>query len=277
MKEDAPREHLMPIGRFSRMTRLSIKALRLYDETGLLRPSWVDESSGYRYYTPAQATRAEAIRTLRGTDMPLDEIMQVLTSSPVVSSKILEDHHRRLADRLTEDERRLAFLGELIDGRRQLMPYDVKVEEKQDCQVAALRVHTSLATIADAVQDGFATLMGAIQSKGSSPTAPPFIIYHDVIDEETEGDIEMCIPVSGQIESAGDVESKVVSGGPVAALVHKGAYDELGPAYHALSTWITEHGHQFAGPPRETYLNDPTEVSVDELLTEVVWPIDSAD
>ncbi|MEX1271244.1 MAG: MerR family DNA-binding transcriptional regulator, partial [Acidimicrobiia bacterium] len=52
-------DDLVPIGRFSRMSRLSIKALRLYDEQGLLRPARVDPSSGYRYYRLAQAKRAE--------------------------------------------------------------------------------------------------------------------------------------------------------------------------------------------------------------------------
>lgn len=258
------------------MTRLSIKALRLYDEMGLLRPARVDESSGYRYYAPTQAGRAEAIRTLRAADMALDDIRRVLNTAPPVSSKILEEHQQRLADRLSEDQRRLSFLGELINGRRQLMPYEVKVEEKEESQVAALRVHTSLDSIGDAVSQGFATLMSAVQSQGSTPTAPPFIIYHDVIDEETEGDIEMCIPIANPIETEGEVDSRVIDGGPAAVIVHKGAYDELGPAYHALSTWISEHGHQFAGPPRETYLNDPNEVDVSELLTEVAWPIDSA-
>lgn len=275
MKEDAPRENLMPIGRFSRMTRLSIKALRLYDEMGLLRPASVDESSGYRYYSPTQAGRAEAIRTLRGADMALDDIKRVLNTAPPVSSKILEEHQQRLADRLSEDQRRLSFLGELIDGRRQLMPYEVNVEEKDDSKVAALRVHTSLASVATAVRDGFGALISAVQGQGSTPTAPPFIIYHDVIDEETDGDIEMCVPISGSLEPEGNVRTRVIEGGPAAVIIHKGAYDELGPAYHALSTWISEHGHQFAGPPRETYLNDPTQVDVNELLTEVAWPIDS--
>lgn len=156
------------------------------------------------------------------------------------------------------------------------MPYDVKVEEKPDAQVASLRVHTSLAAIGSAVQRGFGTLMGTLHKHGMTPIASPFIIYHDVIDEETEGDIEMCIPIAGPIEADGEIDSRLIGGGPAAVITHKGAYDELGPAYHALSTWITEHGHEFAGPPRETYLNDPTEVAVSELLTEVAWPIDSA-
>ena len=63
---------LLPIGRFAKATRLSVKALRHYDELGLLRPAFVDPSSGYRYYRPAQANQAEAIRILRSLEMPLE-------------------------------------------------------------------------------------------------------------------------------------------------------------------------------------------------------------
>jgi MerR HTH family regulatory protein len=73
-KGGTPVDDLLPIGRFAKATRLSVKALRHYDELGLLRPAFVDPSSGYRYYRPAQANQAEAIRVLRSVDMPLEEI-----------------------------------------------------------------------------------------------------------------------------------------------------------------------------------------------------------
>jgi DNA-binding transcriptional MerR regulator len=44
-------KNLLPIGRFSQLTRLTIKALRLYDELGLLRPAYVDPDTAYRYYS----------------------------------------------------------------------------------------------------------------------------------------------------------------------------------------------------------------------------------
>ena len=74
-------DDLLPIGRFSKATRLSVKALRHYDELGLLRPAFVDPSSGYRYYRPAQANQAEAIRILRSVEMPLEEIGELLADA----------------------------------------------------------------------------------------------------------------------------------------------------------------------------------------------------
>jgi len=90
-------DDLLPIGRFAKATRLSVKALRHYDELGLLRPAHVDPSSGYRYYRPAQANQAEAIRILRSVEMPLEEIAALLAEpggEPV--AKRLALHRERL-------------------------------------------------------------------------------------------------------------------------------------------------------------------------------------
>ena len=61
----------MSIGEFARRSRLSPKALRLYDGLGLLSPARVDELSGYRYYETAQLEEAQLIATLRQIGIPL--------------------------------------------------------------------------------------------------------------------------------------------------------------------------------------------------------------
>ncbi|HEX5671801.1 MAG TPA: MerR family transcriptional regulator, partial [Acidimicrobiia bacterium] len=67
-------ERLLPIGAFARKSRLSLKALRLYDEMGLLKPAAVDRSSGYRYYDESQVGVARLIALLRRLEMPLAQI-----------------------------------------------------------------------------------------------------------------------------------------------------------------------------------------------------------
>ena len=100
----------MQIGRFSRLTGLTVKALRHYDEIGLLRPAGVDPESGYRSYEPEQAERAEAIRMLRQLEVPLDDIARFLDAD---GSRVLHDQQRRTAERqvqLTWIRRRLQAL-----------------------------------------------------------------------------------------------------------------------------------------------------------------------
>ncbi|MGY5069475.1 MerR family transcriptional regulator [Streptomyces griseus] len=69
---------LVTIGEFARLSRLSAKALRRYDELGLLRPALVDPVNGYRYYDPAQAEEARLVAWLRRIGMPLSRIGRVV-------------------------------------------------------------------------------------------------------------------------------------------------------------------------------------------------------
>lgn len=138
------RVNLVPSGRFSKMTRLSVKALRLYDENGLLLPAHIDPQSGYRYYYLGQANRAEAVRILRSVDMPLDEIRAVLgTDDPELVRKQLVVHRERLTERLAAQERTPAYLESLIQREDGIMPYDVDVVEALPQLVAATKVHTT--------------------------------------------------------------------------------------------------------------------------------------
>lgn len=106
----------------------SIKVLRFYDNVGLLKPAWVDPSSGYRYYRIGQANHAEAIRILRSVEMPIDEIKELRANdSPDITRKLLDGHRRRLAERLAQQQRTLAFLEALIEREEGVMPYEVTV------------------------------------------------------------------------------------------------------------------------------------------------------
>ncbi|MFJ9322494.1 MerR family DNA-binding transcriptional regulator [Streptomyces globisporus] len=69
---------LVTIGEFARLSRLSAKALRRYDELGLLRPALVDPANGYRYYDPAQVEGARLVAWLRRIGMPLNRIGRVV-------------------------------------------------------------------------------------------------------------------------------------------------------------------------------------------------------
>ncbi|MFI1394359.1 MerR family transcriptional regulator [Streptomyces sp. NPDC020681] len=68
---------LLTIGAFARASRLSAKALRRYDELGLLRPARVDSYTGYRYYDETQLERARLVAWLRRIGMPLARIQDV--------------------------------------------------------------------------------------------------------------------------------------------------------------------------------------------------------
>jgi DNA-binding transcriptional MerR regulator len=86
----------MPIGRFARACRLSVKALRHYDEEQLLRPAHVDERTGYRYYTREQVRDAVTIGMLRGLGIGIPIIRQFLAGGPAERSAMLHAEAARI-------------------------------------------------------------------------------------------------------------------------------------------------------------------------------------
>jgi DNA-binding transcriptional MerR regulator len=120
--ESLENAQLMSIGRFARLTGLTVKALRHYDELGLLPPAAVDPETGYRSYSSAQVGRAESIRLLRRLEVPLDDIsMLIATEDPAVVRSVLLDHQRRTALRSAELKIVLQGLQPLIDGKESVM------------------------------------------------------------------------------------------------------------------------------------------------------------
>jgi DNA-binding transcriptional MerR regulator len=90
-------DELMTIGRFARLTGLSVGTLRHYDEVGLLPPAWVDPASGYRRYRRDQGERAGQIRMLRRAGLPIEEIRQVIDDpAGTVAGGVLTSHRHRL-------------------------------------------------------------------------------------------------------------------------------------------------------------------------------------
>ena len=106
---DQPKD-LLSIGMFASLTRLSIKALRLYDGLGLLQPLHIDSQSGYRYYGKEQLAEARMIRNMREMDMPLATIRRVLAVLPVsqAQAELLVHQHLLLRERQLEQIKVLA-------------------------------------------------------------------------------------------------------------------------------------------------------------------------
>ena len=164
-REESNMDVLVSIGRFSEMTRLSVKALRHYHHIGLLEPAEVDSQTGYRYYHVGQANQAEAIRVLRSLDMPLEAVADVLASDePDLVAKLLEHHRLRLQENLDHQQRMLAYLEQLINKETTLMPYEITVKDVPTINIASIRIHTGVATVGRDVPNA----AGATRTTGSA-------------------------------------------------------------------------------------------------------------
>ncbi|HWS31781.1 MAG TPA: helix-turn-helix domain-containing protein, partial [Actinoplanes sp.] len=111
----------MTIGAFARVTRLSPKALRLYDELGLLPPAAVDGESGYRFYRPEQLEKARLIAWLRRLGMPLAEIRQVVEVPAAEAAAAIGAYWERVLAETAERGRLAGFLVDQLSGRGSAM------------------------------------------------------------------------------------------------------------------------------------------------------------
>ncbi len=267
-------KNLLPIGRFSKVTRLSIKVLRRYDELDLLRPALVDPETGYRYYSTAQSIEAERIRQLRLLDVPLDEIRTILRQRDAAAVRAsLEVHRARLMERMAETERALDYLQRLME-QEESMTYAVQIKTIESLNILSHRSQTALADLGETFGRSMGLLFGYAGRVGAQPVGPPFSIYHGPEFDEAGFDLEVCVPVHRPLSGDADVDGRLLDGGTVASTLHVGPYTEIGPAYQALATWMTEHGHEAAGSPREIYLVGPGQTDDPAgYQTELIWPL----
>ena len=110
---------------------------------------------------------------------------------------------------------------------------------------------------------------------------PPIFVCHELTPEEAEkaqkegnADVEVAVPISEKIEESDEIKCYELPGGKMAKTIHKGAYQDCGPTYLKLYDWLSENNKKIVGPIREVYLNDPTEVKEEDILTEIYAPID---
>lgn len=114
---------------------------------------------------------------------------------------------------------------------------------------------------------------------GVQITGPPIFICHEMPGEAMEAnknedaDIEVAIPIEKEAKVSGEIKFYQIAGGKMAKIIHKGLYQDCGPAYEKLFKWVEENGKQITGPTREVYINDPREIPPNEIITEIYAPI----
>ena len=108
---------MLTIGDFSRMTHLSVKALRHYHDMGVLEPAAVDPFTGYRLYDTGQVGSAQVIRRLRDLGMPLDSIAAVLAAPDLEArNREITAHLARMERQLEQTQASVAALRALLTG-----------------------------------------------------------------------------------------------------------------------------------------------------------------
>jgi DNA-binding transcriptional MerR regulator len=190
-------EHVdqMSIGAFARRSRLSAKALRLYDELGLLPPARVDEDSGYRFYEPGQLKQARLIAALRQLQMPLAEIKAILPLEPVQAAERVRGFWAATDAEHTSRGALAAYLIDDLSGKRSAM-YEVSTREMPERSLLCVKRNVAGVDQAWAFGKEFIALLRHYQLPQIPGRAGAFFcIYWGEVSEDSDGPMEWCRPV----------------------------------------------------------------------------------
>ncbi len=261
------------IGDFSRMTHLSVKALRHYHELGLLEPSEVDPSTGYRSYDLSQVPAAQVIRRFRDLDMPVGQIKAILSSGDVDRrNALIVEHLKQMESTLERTQSVVASLRSLLDGSS--TPIAVKYRSVSALQVAAITKIVQLPDIDPWWSNSFAEIYGVLRDQGVSPSGPSGGLYPTELYMDEVGEVTLFVPVLGQLAPVGDVFLRELPEAEFAVAVHRGPLREADRTYAPLGIHVVERAIAVSGPIRESYLTTSDDVGDDsQLVTEIGWPI----
>jgi DNA-binding transcriptional MerR regulator len=264
---------MFTIGDFARHGRVSIRMLRHYDATGLLRPAHVDPFTGYRHYTAGQLARLNRIIALKDLGFTLHQVHEIIdgTLSTDELRGMLRLRRAELeatvaasAARLVQVEARLMA----IEREGHMPGNDIVIK-----QIPAVRV-AELTAVADGyapeqispvINPLYGELFRRLETAGVRPTGPGVAYYEDA------GDGRITVHAAIQVAAGpgeGDFEVRDL---PViaeaATIVHHGSMDTVVPTEQALAAWIDANGYRALGYAREINLECPE--NRDDWVTEL--------
>lgn len=266
----------LTIGEFARRSMLSPKALRLYDRQGLLVPAEVDPENRYRRYRESQLTDARLIARLRRLDMPLAVVAEVLSAHPDRRSDVLvgwwDDVERRMAGKRELLVHLLITLG---GKERSFDMFEIEEREVPEQVVLAEQRHVTVHGLTDWLGESLPRLHG-LAARSGGITGAAFVIYHGEVNEESDGPVEVCVPIAPDQRSAVDAPTRTEP-------VHREAYTRIRKsqvefpqildAYEAVEQWIAKNNRRMTGSPREVYFADFMNARPDDEVCDIAFPI----
>ncbi len=266
---------MFKIGDFSRLSQVTIKTLRYYDELGLLKPAQVDRFTGYRYYTAEQMARLNRILVLKDLGLSLEQIGRLLNDElPLAEMRgMLKIKQAEALQTLQAEQERLnrieIRLGQM--EKEATMPeYEVVLKKIEPLRVAAVRqtipVYSQIGSLFDEL-----TVYGQkhnVRFKGG------LAIWYDPEYRESDIDGEAACITDDPLPADERIKEKTLAGIETAAcVVHQGSFQTMNGAYTALLGWLDAHGYVVNGPNRELYLNAGNAQDDPSFVTEIQFPV----
>jgi DNA-binding transcriptional MerR regulator len=261
------------IGNFSRLTRVSVKALRFYDEVGLLKPTYVDRDTGYRYYSATLLPRLNRILAFKELGFSLEEISHLLEGDLPVD-RVRESLQNRREELARSIERERAQLGEVeawlaqIERAGRVPDYEVTIKQVAPRLVASVR--DTLSSYADA-DELFDELHSQLKHRGAQLERGT--IWHTCAGQQRSIECEAIVFLREPAQVAGRAQVYELPGATVACVIHQGSDETCERAYAAARSWIKSHGYAIAGPNRELYWQGRVAQEDGSGVTEIQYPI----
>lgn len=272
---------MLKIGEFSKLSHVSVRMLRHYDEIGLLHPQRVDPITGYRLYGEEQLFTTGKINVYRGMGFGLTAIAGLLhEADPQKLRAMLERQQESLREQSEEMSQMLhriklaiAQLGE----ESTMANYDVTIKEIAPRYVASVRDILESYNYEGRL---WHYMMKETADQNLTPANPclAFGIFHDAEYKERDVDVEIQMTVEGNYHDTEHVRFKTEPAVCVASAIHYGSYETISDASAAVAAWVEKNGYQMCGVMFNVYHVSPHETqNPDELVTEVCIPVKRRD
>ncbi len=265
-------------GQFALIGKTTIKALRLYEELGLLVPERIDQSNQYKYYAPSQIEEIILINQLKSFGFSLEEIKQLKLEREVGILK------RSFLKRLVELEREIHELvrrKEELTHRIQLLDtgkeetdleqeYPIILVQLEQMLVASCREQMALSEVGRLVGKVYELLHRfSLQAVDSH-----LVIFHsDENSDSNEWELEVCIPVNQTVKTE-EFATKMIFGATYVKTTQRGGFTQTGKAHARVIDWIQANGYQINGAPLEKYLTKQQAVfNPSSLEIEIYYPV----
>jgi DNA-binding transcriptional MerR regulator len=266
-------EARLSIGAFSRMTFVSVKALRHYHEIGLLVPAWVDPDSGYRHYSVAQVPIAQVIRRLRDLGLALPDIRTIVRAPDVdTRNAAIVAHLQRMEDELEQTRTTVASLRALLERGPATLP----VEYRRVPESTAIAIGEQIAAVdvPGWLEETFGELRTAVDALGLRRAGADGALFSNELLEDERGELIAFVPVGEAPRVVGRGRARVLHATEYAIAVHHGSFEDLDQTFGALGTEVARRAIGVQGQIRENYLVGAFDTSDPARhRTEVCWPV----
>ena len=269
---------LMTIGAFAERTRLSAKALRLYDRLGLVRPARTDPASGYRLYSEDQVDGARLVALLRRLGMPLPVIAEVVAKPPGEAAETIGRYWAEVESATAERRVLVSYIQARLHGG-DVTGYDIQTRTIPGRTLVAITRHVHANEAGPFFSDAFARLRAA--GPGVEGIAGcPFVVYYGEVSDDSDGPVELCRPVAagpaGPHRANPDLEARTEPSHEevfIRVAMKDMGWPALAPAADALEAWIRERRRAPAGALRQILIADQRTAEPDTEVCDLSVPL----